>query len=88
MNEHRREPRIRSTIYTEEIHENYFHDHNARGYVTDVPWAVVTVAGLSLTAVGDEGLAGMQRLRDALDAAMAQARLAVQDADLAELVTA
>lgn len=77
-------PRLRATVYTDEISENYFTEYRARGYVNGGKvWAVVDVGDLSLTAVGDDGLAGMQRLRDALDTAIARARLAVQDADLA-----
>lgn len=76
-----REPRLRATLYTDEIDRL----PHARGYRRDGrTWAVVDISSdFQLTAVEDEGLAGMQRLADALNVAIAQARQAEQDELLA-----
>ncbi len=83
-----------ATLYTDEIPEGLADDgYSVRGYLHDgKTWAVVDLGGIRITAVDNkdrDGLAGMQRLIDALQAALAQAKQARQDADLtAELVSA
>jgi len=57
-----------------------------RGYRhTGRTWAVVDVLGMEIVAVDDAGLAGMQRLIDALTTALAQARQAEADEALTAL---
>lgn len=78
-------PRLAATLYTDELSEQYMRHARTVGYRRDgKTWAVVHVGGVSLTATDDEGLAGMQRLVDALASALAQARQAEQDEALAE----
>lgn len=79
-------PRLRATLYTDEISIQ----PQGRGYRRGgMSWAVVSLgADFQLTAVDDEGLAGMQRLIDALTAAIAQARQAEQDEALTDIAEA
>jgi hypothetical protein len=70
-----------TTFYTDPDDE-----FSPRGYVnSDKAWAVVDTPGLHIVASGADGIASMQRLIEALQSAVAQARQAEQDEQLADL---
>ena len=76
------EPKLNATLYTEHIGEDYF-QYRVDGYRhNDATWAKVVVGGVALIGIGDEGLEGMQRLIDALTAAITKARQAELDEKL------
>lgn len=79
-------PHLSARISTNTIDPDWFTDpYRARGYwYDDKPWAVVEIGPLELVAVEGDGLAGMRRLADALNRAIAQAEQARQDAALVE----
>lgn len=78
------DPRLRALLYTDEIGPDLFAaDYRAKGYLhSGRVWAKVDLGSVEIVAVDDEGLAGMQRLIDALRTALWQAKQVRQDADL------
>ena len=73
-----------TTFYTDPDDE-----YSVRGYVhSDKAWAVVNAPGLHIVASDADGIASMQRLIDALQSAVAQARQAEQDEQLSDLAGA
>ena len=70
-----------TTFYTDPDDE-----FSARGYVhSGKAWAVLDAPGVRIVASGADGIASMERLIEALQSAVAQARQAEQDEQLADL---